>query len=230
MWAKGMSVDILVDKPEENAEICSWMHCKKVVDFQRPSFWMVWASAPFKWRAMAPPARREWLLMSEGSWPRVQRPMSPAACFKRTVDVVGCDGPVTGVEGMFDTVDGCVMGATIGQNVVHSSSQGFDGTVHGLGAVLGDALTFSAILLAGNDNGCCCGLVELVQGCRVGDDVLSLPESDIFHSKRNGVACATCSRWGVLTNSQQIVQCNVAQVSLGFPMGTVTMLGGVAPS
>ena len=67
MWAKGMSVDILVDKPAENAKICSWMYCKKVVDFQRPSFWMVWASAPFKWRAMAPPARREWLLMSEGS-------------------------------------------------------------------------------------------------------------------------------------------------------------------
>ena len=150
--------------------------------------------------------------------------------FQQTVDVVGCDGPVTGVEGMFDTVDGCVPGATIGQNVVHSSSQGFDGTVHCLGAVLGDALTFSAILLAGNDNGCCCGLVELVQGCSVGDDVLSLPESDIFHGKGDGVACATCSRWGVFTNSQQIVQCNVAQVSLGFPMGTVTMLGGVAPS
>ena len=156
----------------------------------------------------------------------------PSLCsslFQQLVDVVSSDGSGTGVEGMVDTVDGSVRGAPIRENVMHSSSQGFDWAVHGLSAVLGDALTFSAILLAGNDNGCGCGLVELVQGCRVGDDVLSLPESDIFHSKGNGVACATCSRWGVLTNSQQIVQCNVAQVSLGFPMGTGTMLSCLVP-
>ena len=153
----------------------------------------------------------------------------PCGLFQKLVDVGGSDCPVTGVEWMFDTVDGCVRGATIRENVVHSSSQGFDWTVHCLGAVLGDALTLGAILLARNDNRGCCGLVELTQRRSVGDDMLALPKGHILHSKRNGVASSTSSGWSVLPNPQQVVKCNVAQVSLGFPVGAMTMVSCVVP-
>lgn len=59
-----MSVSISLDTPTEKAVSCSWMYMRKVSERQRPIF-RIWMSLQlFRCMAMAPPARREWLLMS----------------------------------------------------------------------------------------------------------------------------------------------------------------------
>ena len=64
---KGMARDILRETPAEKVEICSWMYISKdLSDFQRPIFLMVRMLQPARCMAMAPPARSEWLLTSEG--------------------------------------------------------------------------------------------------------------------------------------------------------------------
>ena len=62
---------ILVETPAENAEICSCRYIRKVSDDQRPNFLMVSRSTPLSFMAIAPPARREWLLTNLGSKPDV---------------------------------------------------------------------------------------------------------------------------------------------------------------
>ena len=67
MALKGMARDILRETPAEKAEICSWMYISKdLSDFQLPIFLMVRMLQPARCMAMAPPARREWLLTLEG--------------------------------------------------------------------------------------------------------------------------------------------------------------------
>ena len=58
--------DIREDRPAEKADICSWMYIKKVSEDQHPCLWIVSCGMPLRCMAMAPPARREWLLMMEG--------------------------------------------------------------------------------------------------------------------------------------------------------------------
>ena len=49
-------METLADK----AEICSWMYIRKVSLFQRPIFFIVLCATPFRYMAIAPPARRLW--------------------------------------------------------------------------------------------------------------------------------------------------------------------------
>ena len=44
------------------AAIWEWMYMRKVSEDQRPNFWIMATSTSASLRAMAPPARREWLL------------------------------------------------------------------------------------------------------------------------------------------------------------------------
>ena len=67
MLRKGTDSDILVERPAAKAVICSWMYIRKVSDFHLPIFWIVEEGTPLRCRAMAPPALREWLLMSADS-------------------------------------------------------------------------------------------------------------------------------------------------------------------
>ena len=82
MCRKGMWLDILMETPVANAEICSCMYMRKVSLFQRPIFRMVIGSILLRCIAMAPPARSEWLLTSLGVHPRVYKFVSKAACFR----------------------------------------------------------------------------------------------------------------------------------------------------
>jgi len=66
----GMCLLIRLEMPEEKAAICSWMYIKKVSDDHRPCFRMVSRSSPLSFMAMAPPARREWLLTRSAEKPQ----------------------------------------------------------------------------------------------------------------------------------------------------------------
>ena len=68
LW-KGMWLDIFAEMPAEKAAICSWMYIRKVSEDQRPIFLMVLSEALLRCIAMAPPARRLWLLTSIGLMP-----------------------------------------------------------------------------------------------------------------------------------------------------------------
>jgi hypothetical protein len=61
LW-KGMYWDICFATPAVKAPICSWMYSRKVLEDQRPCFLMVMVSMPLSFMAIAPPARKEWLL------------------------------------------------------------------------------------------------------------------------------------------------------------------------
>ena len=74
MLMNGTCLLICVARPEENAAICSWMYMRKVSEDHRPCFWMVSRSAPLSLIAIAPPARREWLLTSQEVKPADSRP------------------------------------------------------------------------------------------------------------------------------------------------------------
>ena len=57
----------------------------------------------------------------------------------------------------FVAKDGCVVGSTIGHDVMDSSCQGFDGAIDVAGAFVVDALSFDATLLIGYSHcGFCC--------------------------------------------------------------------------
>ena len=59
-----MSVAMSLETPREKAVICSWMYIRKVSERHLPIF-LIWISEqPLRCMAIAPPARREWLLMS----------------------------------------------------------------------------------------------------------------------------------------------------------------------
>jgi len=53
-----MGVDICVETFAERAEICSWMYIRNVSLVHRPIFFIVLWATPFRYMAMAPPARR----------------------------------------------------------------------------------------------------------------------------------------------------------------------------
>ena len=78
LW-KGMWLDIFLEMPAEKAAIRSWMYIRKVSDDQRPIFLMVLSEAPLRCIAIAPPARRLWLLTSIGLMPCKWRPTSGIA-------------------------------------------------------------------------------------------------------------------------------------------------------
>ena len=61
--------DIHADRPAENANICSWMYIRKVSEDQQPCLWIVSCGMPLRCMAMAPPVRKEWLLILEGGKP-----------------------------------------------------------------------------------------------------------------------------------------------------------------
>ena len=54
--------------------------------------------------------------------------------------------------GFFVAEDGCVVGSTIGHDVMDSSCQGFDGAIDVAGAFVVDALSFDTTLLIRNSH------------------------------------------------------------------------------
>jgi hypothetical protein len=69
------------------------------------------------------------------------------------VDVLGSDAAPCGAEGVEVVVDAVVQGPSMGQHVVDTTGQGFDGTVVGAGAFLVDALAFDPIFLVWHSDG-----------------------------------------------------------------------------
>ncbi len=65
LW-KVIGVAIFAARSMENADICLCMYVRKVSELHRPRSRMVSAGTLLRCRAMAPPARKEWLETSEG--------------------------------------------------------------------------------------------------------------------------------------------------------------------
>ena len=61
--------------PVEKADICSWMYIRKVSENQHPCLWIVSHGTPLRCMAMAPPMRKEWLLILEGGKPFLSSPV-----------------------------------------------------------------------------------------------------------------------------------------------------------
>ena len=61
------------ESPLERNPICAWTYDKKAEDFHLPIFLILTSSAPLRCRAIAPPARREWLLTFSGGMPWAAR-------------------------------------------------------------------------------------------------------------------------------------------------------------
>ena len=70
---------ILAARPWEKHLSWEWMYTRKVSDDQRPNFCMTWPGVLAKCRAMAPPARSEWLLTRSGGIPWLARLSSVVA-------------------------------------------------------------------------------------------------------------------------------------------------------
>ena len=62
-FVKCFGVDMRAESPSLKQLSCVCRYAKKASDFHRPIRRMVWAGAPARWRAIAPPDLSEWLLM-----------------------------------------------------------------------------------------------------------------------------------------------------------------------
>ena len=82
--------DIRKERPVEKAEICSCMYIRKVSKDQWPCFQIVSWGMPLRCMAIAPPARREWLLMLEGGKPFLSRPMAMVAALSILLMLPNC--------------------------------------------------------------------------------------------------------------------------------------------
>ena len=91
-----------------------------------------------------------------------------------------------------------------------------------MGASLVNTLAFLAVLLIGDSDGGLSCVEEIRQGSCVGyESAAGVAESDIHDSKRNCLDFVAA--WsGVFSHSQQIVECDVGEVSncgVGWVMG-----------
>ena len=85
--------------------------------------------------------------------------------------------------------------------------------------------------MSGNDHSGQSGLAELVERGTVGNDLVVVPEDDIFHFKRHRVAGAAGASWGVFANLEQAVkEGNAAEVSSGFSVGTGRLVLALVPT
>jgi hypothetical protein len=88
MLCHPISVDILLDKPEENAVICSWMYMRNVSDYQHPILRMVSQSMWLRCIAIAPPACNECKLMDVSRNPFATKPVVLTPSFTAFVMLV----------------------------------------------------------------------------------------------------------------------------------------------
>ena len=101
--------------------------------------------------------------------------------------------------------------------MVDPPGEGFDWTGGESSASLVNALAFAASLLAGNCDGCSGGLLQLVPGGFHRDDaVVGVPEGDIVHCERVGVAGGVGRGLCVFSYAQEIIECHCDQVSSGL--------------
>ncbi len=138
------------------------------------------------------------------------------------VDVVGGDGLPSHVQWVGVRVDGHgLVVVASGHDVVDSPGERFDGAVDCLGAFNVDVLAFSSVLLVGDaDSGIDC-LVKLFQGQGIGDFVtVGVSEGDVVDCKGHSVLI-NGSGFGVLTDPEQEVESDVAEVGrrLLFSLG-----------
>ena len=109
----------------------------------------------------------------------------------------------------------------MGQDVVNTSGQGFDGTVLSLCALNMNALTFDSILLVENSQGCFGGIEKLMQGSRVGNEASpGIPKSHISDSE--GLSATFGRGVGVFSNPQEKVESDVDEVSSGLAFVAAT--------
>ena len=138
------------------------------------------------------------------------------------VDVVGRDGLPSHVQWVGVRVDGHGLVVVSGRHdVVDSPGQRFDGAVDGLGAFNVDVLSFGSILLVGDANSGIDCLVKLFQGRGIGDLVtVGVSEGDVVDCKGHSVLI-NGSGFGVLTDPEQKVESDVAEVGrrLLFSLG-----------
>ena len=139
------------------------------------------------------------------------------------VDVVCCNLLPCCKHGVTVVEDSGFCIAPILKDVMDTPCQRFDGTVVIARALLVYALAFDAILLIWNADGCFVGCVEDMKWGGAGDKTAFFgSEGDIFDSKGlcvGFIATGSC----VFSNTQQVVEGNVAQISFGFSKGTVAM-------
>jgi hypothetical protein len=88
--------------------------------------------------------------------------------------------------------------------------KGFDWAVGISGALMVNALTTDAVLLVVNDKCGGSGFEELSEWRCVRDYVLAIPEDHVFNLELLGAPFLLGSRPGVLSNTKEVVECNVA--------------------
>lgn len=101
--------------------------------------------------------------------------------------------------------------------MVDPSGKGFNGAVFKSSALVVDALTFSTILLVGDFEGAFSGLQESFQTGSVGDSMSCLvSDCDVAEPECDSEFLAGGGLFGVLANSQEIVESNIDEVSNGL--------------
>jgi hypothetical protein len=130
----GMCRLMRLEMPDKKAAICSWMCIRKVSEDQRPCLRMVSRSSPLSFIAMAPPARREWLLTRSGVKPQRCNLRARVAAFTA---VLMWEERMCRVRPLAKHAErGGVKVNDVGEDVVHPTGEGFHGAVHGAGGVV----------------------------------------------------------------------------------------------
>lgn len=116
----------------------------------------------------------------------------------------------------------------VGHDVVNTVGQGDDWTGGKASALMMNALPSDAILLVVNSESGACGLQELVEWGSVWDDMLISPEGHTFDLKLLGPSALLATVPSVFTNSQQVVECYIAEEAHCLGFGIVVGEQGLA--